>query len=104
MENEVVDTKKLKQGQLMAAAKAYLKNRKLKEAFDKIADRLEFVEEIDNLKKDLDEVEDYMTSEIKAIEKGEITQEKLDTDVVKIIKGYAVADWAKLVRKWKSQD
>ena len=94
---------KLEKGKVRTLAKEYIDQRRLKKAFDKVADRLEFIEEIEQLQKDLDEVKAYMEWEIEQIDQGKLPKERVLFDVVKKIKGYAVFDWVKLVKQWKSE-
>lgn len=105
MGNELsIDVKALAKGNLMSEAKKYVKMRRLKSAFDKVANRVEFIEELDRLKKDILEVQDFLKKEIKQIEDGKFPQDKLEEDVVAKIKGYSPFDWGALVRKWDSRD
>lgn len=94
---------KLKKGKVKELAKEYIQQRRLRKAFDKVADRLEFVQEIEQLQKDLEEVKAFMEWEVDQIDKGNLSNDRVLFDVVKKIKGYAVYDWAKLVREWKSE-
>jgi len=102
-ENGLVDWNQVKSGNLVGAAKKYVKVRRLKRAFDKVADRVEFIEELEQLKGDLTYVQDFLKDEMRLIEAGKLPQDKIDADVVAQIKGYSVFDWAKLVRKWRKE-
>lgn len=103
MSNDLEPWKDLKPGNLMKVAEKYVKKRRLCKAFDKVADRVEFVQELEQLKADIVEVQDFLKAEIKLIDSGKMPIERCEEDVVGKIRGYDVFSWSKLVRKWKSQ-
>jgi hypothetical protein len=103
MGTEIVNWQKVKAGNLVGAAKDYVKVRRLRRAFDKVADRVEFIEELEKLKGDMMVVQNFLRNEMRLLESGRLSKEKAEADVVAQIKGYSVFDWARLVRKWQRE-
>lgn len=101
MDNELAKLKNLKPGQLATAAKEYVATRRLRRAFDHVADRVEFIDQLETLKDELTEMQKFLQNEVKAIDAGKFPHDRLEEDVVGKIKSYSVFDWVKLVRKWQ---
>lgn len=93
----------LKQEDLSKVAKEYVNQRKLRKVFDKVADRVEFMEELETLIEDLKYVKSYFENEMKLIETNKLPFKKIDYDVVKHLKGYSVYNWKELIKKWESE-
>ena len=93
----------IKKGNLSKVAEKYIEQRKVRKAFDKVADRVEFLQDLEQLTSELNEVKAYVRKEISMIDKGKLPVDKIEFDVVAKIKGYSVFDWAKLVRKWDKE-